>query len=376
MVKSNLQRLLGDLVAIPSVNPMGVDHQGEEYSEAQIVDYLASRLKKNGLDVEVVSPGLHPCIVAKYDGGHKETVVLDAHLDTVSHLEMSIKPFDPIIRDGLMYGRGSCDTKASMACWVDALEASLAQGKTLTKNVILVGCSDEEYSFGGIQLLRELDLKADYAIVGEPTELKALITHKGVYRCYFRAKGISCHSSFPDQGSNAIYAIAEVVRRLERYHRKLQSIVHPVMGSPSLSVGMIGGGTTVNTVPSSAWTEIDRRLIPGEDPEVVRAELLDLVKDMDAIEVSAPYVCSRGFEEPANSPLLAKLSKCCALHQQPLMKTIAPYGTHAPFYRDLNIPTLVFGPGSIERAHTHCEYVELDQVDKVSRIIMSFLSSN
>jgi acetylornithine deacetylase len=361
------------MIAIPSVNPMGMDHRGEEYSEAQLVDYLFHRIKKIGMDVEVINPGRHPCLVARYDGGHQETVVLDSHLDTVSHLEMKISPFDPKVKEDLMYGRGSCDTKASMACYIDALEKILGLGKKMHKNVILIGCSDEEYAFKGIQILKELDLKADYAIVGEPTELKALYSHKGVYRCYFRAKGLACHSSFPDEGINAIYAIAEVVKRLEGYHKSLQKKHHPIMGRPSVSVGMIGGGTTVNTVPPSAWTEIDRRLIPGESAEDVRLELLNLVKDLDSIEMEAPYVVSNGYEEPQDSMAFQRLGSCCLKHKVNLEKLTASYATHAPFYRDLNIPTLVFGPGSIERAHTDNEYVELDQVDQVSKIIESLM---
>lgn len=369
----SLHRVLADMIAIPSVNPMGVEHMGNEYSEAQLVEYLSRRLRKLGLDVQVINPGRHPCLVARYEGGHPETVVLDSHLDTVSHLEMKINPFDPVIQNQLMYGRGSCDTKASMACYIDALENSLGRGRRINKNVILIGCSDEEYAFKGIQILEKLDLKADYAIVGEPTELKALYTHKGVYRCYFRARGRSCHSSFPDQGKNAIYSIAEVVKRLEAYHLQLQKKAHPIMGHPSVSVGMIGGGTTVNTVPSSAWTEIDRRLIPGESAEEVRKELIDTIKDLEDIEIDAPYVVSNGFEEPQGSIVFERLGSCCLKHQVELKQLTAAYATHAPFYRDLNIPTLVFGPGSIERAHTDSEYVELNQVDKASNIIQSLL---
>lgn len=373
MNQSSLNRLLADMIAIPSVNPMGMDYTGEEYSEAQLVEYLANRLKKLGMEIEVIHPGRHPCLVAHYNGGYKETVVLDSHLDTVSHLEMKINPFDPKIKNELMYGRGSCDTKASMACYIDALERTLGMGKKINKNVTIIGCSDEEYAFKGIQILQKLNLKADYAIVGEPTEMKALYSHKGVYRCYFRAKGHSCHSSFPDQGKNAIYAIAEMVKRLEAYHKELQKKAHPIMGHPSVSVGMIGGGTTVNTVPSSAWAEIDRRLIPGETAEEVREELLSLIVDLDSIEMEAPYVVSNGYEEPQGSLAFQRLGSCCLKHQVKLEQHTASYATHAPFYRDLNIPTLVFGPGSIERAHTDEEYVELDQVEKVSGIISTLL---
>jgi len=117
-------------------------------------------------------------------------------------------------------------------------------------------------------------------------------------------------------------------------------------------------------------------LIPGESPEAVRQELIDLISDLDSIEMDAPYVVSSGFEEPLDSPIFGKLEHCCSIHNSNLERIKASYATHAPFYRDLNIPTLVFGPGSIERAHTHGEYVELDQVEQVVNIVKSFLTAS
>ena len=114
---------LRDLIAIPSVNPMGGPFTGEIYSEKNIVSYLKQRFSKIGMDVKVIHPlSDHPSIVAYYDAGASETILLDSHLDTVSHLEMSIAPFDPLIKSNLLYGRGSCDTKASMATYISVLE--------------------------------------------------------------------------------------------------------------------------------------------------------------------------------------------------------------------------------------------------------------
>lgn len=376
MENSNVVSLVSDMIAIPSVNPMGQDVRGGVYSEKDLVQYLYQRIKRLNFDIQIIDEDSdHPCIIATYDIGAKETVLLDSHLDTVSHLNMEIDPFDPLQKDGLLYGRGSCDTKASMAVYIAALESLLSQGKKLSKNVILLGCSDEEFSFTGIKKLDLGNLKADYAIVGEPTELNGLNMHKGVLRCYIRAKGEACHSSTPELGRNAIYMAADAVKRLEAYHHSLQATKHPILGSPTLSVGMIAGGTTVNTVPPAAYVEIDRRLVPGEDPEQVYQDIKNCVGDIEFVNVEDPYVISSGFEEKGDSSVCKMMHHHCQHFGKDMELTNAAFATHAPFYKTLGIPTLVFGPGSIRQAHTKNEYVPLDQLEKAYLIIRNLLEN-
>ena len=376
MKSSNLISLLSDMIAIPSVNPMGLGHTGVEYSEEDLVCYIKQRLERIGLDVQLYYPSPeHPCIIGRCDVGAPETLLLDAHLDTVSHKGMDISPFDPVCKEGRVYGRGACDTKGSMAVYLAALENILGAGKKLQKNVIIVGCSDEEFSFSGIEFLKSQNLKADYALIGEPTQLQGLHSHKGVLRCYIRAEGEACHSSTPERGRNAIYLLCRAVQKLEAYHLSLASRVHPILGAPTLSVGVISGGTTVNTVPAAAWVDVDRRLVPGEEPEQVLEEIQKAVADLDGISVESPYVRSSGFHENTSSSACSLLSHHCARHNHTLGFTTASFGTHAPHYQELGIPSVVFGPGSITQAHTACEYVEVSQVESAYEILKSILCS-
>ncbi|MDD7985929.1 M20/M25/M40 family metallo-hydrolase [Lentisphaera marina] len=371
----NATKLLRELVAIPSVNSFGQQTSDPIYSEASLVDFLCDKLGKLGFSIKIYNQNpLHPSFVAYLDLGKEETVAFDAHLDTVSHLEMSIDPFDPKINNDQLYGRGSCDTKSNMAIYVSAVEDLLKCKSQITKNILIIGCSDEEFSFGGIAEVAKEGISADFAIIGEPTELQALHAHKGVLRFNISTEGLACHSSTPELGRNAIYDISRISLLLEQYHQKIQAKKHPILGSPSLSVGLIKGGTTVNTVPPSASIEIDRRLIPGENPDEIIQEIQTLVSTIPGAKLSTPHVCSKGFHIEQNSSVADKLGHACSCHNHQLLFTHAAFGTHAPFYSESSIPSLVFGPGSINKAHSKDEFVPLGELEKAYDIIKTILT--
>ncbi len=368
---------LRDLVAIPSVNPFGEHTLDSIYGEANIVNFLTAKLCRLGFSIEILehSPQ-RPSFVAFLDLGKKETVALDAHLDTVSHLAMDIDPFDPKIKDDRLWGRGSCDTKSNMAIYIAAVEELLKSKDQITRNIVIIGCGDEEFSFGGISYLAKQGIKADFAIVGEPTELNALHAHKGVLRFRIDSKGLACHSSTPELGHNAIYDISRISLELEKYHESLKKITHPILGSPSLSVGIISGGTTVNTIPPSASIEIDRRLIPGEDPHEIMNDMQKLISKVPSAAVSPVHVSSLGFHEKPESKAASKLKKACECHNHQPIFTHAAFATHAPFYAQNSIPSIVFGPGSINKAHSKDEYVPLDELEKAYHIICKILTED
>ena len=170
-----------------------------------------------------------------------------------------------MIEDGRLYGRGSCDTKAGMATAIEALERVTRSG-TLRRNVILVGESDEELgSIGARDTLRHLAGRdIDWAIATEPTELRVVTHHKGIAIAKLVASGRAGHSSAPEKGSNAIYALARAVGALEALNAELAERRDPVLGSPTLSVGVIQGGAAPNIIPDRAWLLCDRRLVPGD----------------------------------------------------------------------------------------------------------------
>jgi acetylornithine deacetylase len=191
-------RIARDLIAIPSVNPMGTGASGEIYSERGVASYVQNFCRQLGLDTDIAGKNVdHPNVLASAQLGLPETVLLEAHMDTVSHENMTIDPFDPVIKDDLLYGRGSCDTKASLASYLSAVSTILKSGRRLKRNFVIAGVHDEEYSFGGSRELVERGIRATFAIAGEPTSLNIIYAHKGVCRFHIHAKGTAAHAALP-----------------------------------------------------------------------------------------------------------------------------------------------------------------------------------
>ena len=219
----------------------------------------------------------------------------------------------------------------------------------------------------GLVAACENDHGADLAIVAEPTLLDIVHCHKGVLRWKVRTSGIACHSSTPELGENAIYRMAKVLDALEAYTATLkQRLPDAILGSPTLSVGRIEGGESVNVVPDWCEAEVDRRLIPGENP----AESLRDARDWltarlphgPAFECTEPSVClpplatgAGGWIEPLSHAITAATGRKPGLHG-------VPFGTDAGPLGATGLPCVVFGPGDIAQAHTKDEWVDLEQV--------------
>jgi acetylornithine deacetylase len=239
-------------------------------------------------------------------------------------------------------------------------------------SVIMACTVDEEFTHTGSTQLAATPLGADLAIVSEPTRLDIVNYHKGAVRWKVRVKGVACHSSTPHLGVNAIYRMARVISALSDHATELsRAEAHPVLGPPSLSVGRIEGGQSVNVVPDWCEIEVDRRIIPGEDRSEAcggaLAYLLDRLGD-DAgewIEFSPPWV-----NMPSLSPTGASAVRWLERVRQAVAPAIGrtpevsgvPYGTDAGPLNAAGLPCLVFGPGDIAQAHTKDEWIELDQV--------------
>lgn len=238
------EQLLADLVAIPSMNPMGRGRVGREYQEEPLAAFIAEFLRQALIDVELdeVSPG-RPNLVARFDAGAPATLLLEAHLDTVLADQMTIDPFTPEIRHGRLYGRGSCDTKGSLAAFVHVIAACAARKARPSMNILLLAVADEEYGFTGARHAVRRGLRADFGIVGEPTQLRIVRAHKGVTRWKVVTRGVASHSAYPDRGKNAIYTMARVIDRLEQHAGALmRRPPHSLLGTPTMSVGVIEGG--------------------------------------------------------------------------------------------------------------------------------------
>ena len=378
---------LCELVSIPSVNPMGRDDSGDEFYEYRMTDRLEALFGQLGLACErqVVEPK-RSNIVARLEGSD-ELVVFEAHQDTVPVDGMTIAPWTPEVADGRVTGRGACDIKGGMACMLAAL-SRLVEERPSGMPTVLMACSvNEEHGYGGATAMARLwdggasslvPRKPDAVIVAEPTLLNVVVAHKGVSRWEIKTGGRAVHSSTPHLGDNAVYHMARVLQALEEYARDVVPTLgeHHLLSGPTLSVGVISGGISVNTVPDACVIEVDRRVMPGEDPLAARQHVIDFLADkLDShvpIEHEPPFIASGGLNDQGNGPLAEQLRKVAAANGGPGELIGVPYGTDAPAFDDIQCPAVVFGPGSIEQAHTCDEWVAIDQLQAAVEIYYEF----
>jgi len=359
------------------MNPMGRGRTGAEYAEQSIAEFVQGFLARNAIDCELqqVLPG-RPNVIGRIDAGAAQTMLLEAHLDTVHAERMTIEPFTPVVRDGKLYGRGACDTKGSMAAFLQAVLHAVTAPHRLRYNIILLFVSDEEYRFTGAQHAVRKGLKADFGIAGEPTQLRIVRAHKGVTRWRIVTKGVSAHSAYPDRGRNAIYAMANIVKRLERYASALYAGPgHPVLGAPSLSVGVIEGGQAVNVVPDRCSIEIDRRTLPYENLQSIIHPVRELLADLPDWELKEPHLSVAGMEVLDTAPVVEVLANSIRAVCGSVAIEAAQYATDAGIYNSVGIPTVVFGPGDIAQAHTEAEFIDLRQLEQAVAIIERVLTA-
>lgn len=364
-----LIRLLSDLVAIPSVNPMGRSLSGECFLETRLTAYLEDWFRARGVTCrrQAVSPGRDNLLAFYEAPGSRRTILFDVHQDTVPTDGMTIPPFEPAVEGGRLHGRGACDVKGSMAAMLAAFERLVRERPRGSASVLLACTVDEEFTHTGSSCLAETTHGADLAIVAEPTLLDLVHCHKGALRWKIRTRGLACHSSTPHQGKNAIYRMGHILLALESYAGTLaRSTPHPILGPPSLSVGRIEGGQSVNVVPDCCEIEVDRRLIPGEEAarcmEEVAMLLSRLPGGLDGVEMTQPWVhmpplapWSADWIGPVGDAIAA------ATGRRPELRGV-PFGTDAGPLSAAGTPCVVFGPGDIAQAHTRDEWIAVDQV--------------
>lgn len=369
-MQDELTRLLSVLVSIPSVNPMGRSLSGDQFLETRLSAYLEDWFRLKGIPCQrqAVSPG-RDNLLARFDSpGSNRTLIFDVHQDTVPTDGMTIAPFDPRVEGGRLYGRGACDIKGAMAAMLVTLDRLCRERPAGAASVILACTVDEEFTHTGSSRLAETDLGASLAIVAEPTELNLVHCHKGALRWKVRTRGVACHSSTPDRGINAIYRMAPVLDTLAEYARRLAgSPPDPILGPPSLSVGRIEGGQSVNIVPDWCEVEIDRRLIPGEDPRSAlsdaRAYLAERLGGLESVEFGEPWVNMPPLV-PGIDAWSERLRDAVAGVTGRVPEIVGvPYGTDAGPLSAAGLTCVVFGPGDIAQAHTKDEWIALDQVE-------------
>ncbi len=375
--KLALIRRLCDMIAIPSENPFD-QAPSLGYREQEMGDYLLQRLKELSFEVDSheLSPGRRNVWGRLKGKGNGPSLMLVGHLDTVG-TEGYPEAFRPRVDGDCVYGRGACDMKGALACYLETARLIVESDIELNGDLLIVGVVDEEWQLTGSQHLGLHGPWADYAIVGEGTssgankELSICAAHKGDYAVKIRTFGTAVHSSVPEQGHNAISDMAEVVRSIDRYHRELgQREPHPLCGHGTASVGVISGGSMACTVPDCCEIHVDRRMLPGETVEQINSEYEQLLGRIPRLrfEIGDPLTITAALDVPVDCEVVeASVEAYKAVTGNLPTIRAHPAATDAP---NLGFPAVIFGPGAVEQAHTVDEFVRIDELEIATKVYL------
>ena len=369
------EKLLRELIALPSVNPAFLPAQDPHAGEQRVAEFLAATAAQAGLDVDFqqVAPGRANLLARLTPQGRaRQRLLLAPHLDTVNAAE---EQFMPLKRGGRLYGRGACDTKGSVACMMTALcELAQTGSRPADTEIVFVGLVDEEHGQRGSRALVASGFRADLAIVGEATRLQVVTAHKGTLWMKLETRGKAAHSSCPENGLNAVHAMARVVDLLQTtYAAQLRRRRHPLLGCGTISVGAIQGGTQANIVPDRCTILLDRRTLPGETETGVRREINNLLrpKHLSVTYVHDELPSCRALETNPKQPLVARFLRSVGQRKPAGVR----YFCDASVLGHGGIPSVVFGPGDIAQAHTVDEWISLDDLERGKAMLLRFLRS-
>jgi len=383
MAEMSLIQLLEDLVAIPSVTPGGA-YDESFTGEARMAEYLAEYLTAAGFELtwDERESG-RPNLIAAYGPQSAErSLLIEGHLDTVGVAGMSRSAFEPVEEGGRLYGRGACDTKGPMAAalWAltpETLERLAAAGF----RTVFVGAMGEEAGNQGAERLVARGLvRAEFGIVLEPTELAIVHAHKGSLWFKLVLRGVAGHGSDPDAGVNAIDGMCDAIAALHKEVAGARERVRSaLLGSPTVNIGTIQGGSAINIVADSCALEVDRRTLPEESHRDI---LQTLSQKLDALQEEGRFSSYRieivkdgaPFETSKDSRLVNRLRRSCEeAGVAPRTEGTAWFSDAGPLAQVCD-EIVVFGPGSIKQAHTADEYIELEQLRKGAEVLQAFFN--
>jgi acetylornithine deacetylase len=361
------------LVAAGGENPGG--------TEEATVEVLKDYCQAAGLEVstETVAPG-RPNFMAVLPGGVRPGILFLGHSDVVpAGTGWERPPFEPHVRDGRLFGRGSTDMKGGLAAVVIALKALKYAGAQLPFNAALACTVDEEDLGVGIRAYTAAALanpafSYSACVVAEPTDLETVIGCRGDSYIELKVTGKSAHSGRPADGRNAIDAAAKILDLVREDHARLQSGQDPLLGAGSWNIGLISGGTGTSMVAAECSVSLDRRLMPDDEAQLIldklRARISEACIDSDGITVQAEVTMEMpGFRTPADHPLVA--NSVSALADAGVVSAITGWTAACDggfVARDLGVPAIVMGPGGLnDQAHQVNESVSIAEIVAAAR---------
>ena len=371
--QDRLRTELAELVRIDSINP-AFGGPGE----AEIADRVGAALASLGMEVALhhTGPG-RPSVVGRLRGtGGGRSMLLYAHLDTVG-VEGMEAPFSAAMRDGRMYGRGAYDMKCGLAACLAAARALVEvveAGRPLAGDLLVVGAADEEVaSLGMSEVLRHV--RADAAVVTEPTHLRLCLAHKGFSWIEVETFGRAAHGSRFDEGIDANLRMGRFLARLDRLEQELRARPpHRLVGPPSLHAAVLHGGTGTSTYAAHARLEVERRTVPGETEAQVMAEVQAILDDLAAADPTfsgraRPFLTRGSFEVDAQATIVATVSAAAGeVLGHPPEVIGEPYWMDAALLAEAGVDTVVIGATGAG-AHAAEEWVELESVVQLAEIL-------
>ena len=368
-----LRELVAELVAIDSVNPKLVPGGA---GELEIARFIAAWLEEAGVKahVETVAPGRANVIgVARGTGGGR-TLLLNGHTDTVGH-DGYERPLEPLVEGDRLYGRGSVDMKGGVAAalWACAEAAKLE----LAGDVVVTAVCDEEFASIGTQAVAA-QLRADAAIVTEPTALELCVAHKGFAWLEVEIAGRAAHGSQPQLGIDAIAKAGRVLTGIEDLGRRLAAEPgHALLGPGSVHASLIEGGQELSSYPERCLVQLERRTVPGESADVVEAQVRELVEQAAAADPELPR---RGAHDARAAALRDRHRRRDRARRERPGASGCSAGLRAvigwaawmdsAILDQAGIPTVVFGPGG-EGAHAVVEWVDLASVERCAEVLVA-----
>ena len=379
MRDDTLHGLLAELVRTPS-------HPGVDRQEEAVAKLLAVWLQARGVEcvLDEAAPG-RPNLIARVRGRKAgRTLMLCGHTDTVP-----LNDGDPgvgfsgEIRDGRLWGRGACDMKGALAAMASVM-AALAGDPALAGEVVFAAVADEEMQSLGAERLVASGLRADGAIVGEPTGNRVALGHKGLEWIEVGFGGRAAHGGRPEAGINAIAAASRFACLVvDDLRPALSGRPHPQLGPPTINLGTIHGGDQPSTVAAACAIQLDRRTVPGESYGSVIAELQAL---LDRVVAATPGLTTSirrvpgGMNSLEHLPAILEPDHALARAVEAARRavtgrndepTVFPAWTDASLLTNFAaIPCVVLGPGDLALAHTPRESVPLAEVDEAAAIYL------
>jgi acetylornithine deacetylase len=331
------------------------------------------------VDVHDAAPG-RPNVVARVGAAGGPSLMLNGHLDVVGTEGMTHAPFDAEERDGRLYGRGSADMKGGVAAMCAAAARAHAAG-ALAGEVVIAAVADEEYESAGTLALLARGVRADAAIVTEPTRLAIMPAHRGFAWVRAVVHGRAAHGSRHDIGVDAIRHAGLLLAELDALDTDvLPAREHALLGRGSLHASTIHGGIGLTTYPDRCELVIERRTIPGESAAGAVAEVEGACARVRARRATFRADVSLDFAQPPSdvpqdAPVVRALDAALRASGEAAHVAGMSAWTDAALLNAAGIPAVCFGPGDIALAHAPEEWVPPDEIERATRVLQRLASA-